>query len=111
MDDSILLTIKRMLGIADELNEFNGELIPLINSELMVLEQIGVGTDGFAITGPAETWEDFLPTIMWYQSVKTYLYARVKLLFDPPTSTVAADALKSMAEELTWRMNVKAENA
>lgn len=110
MEDSILITLKNMLGLDKDYLDFDKDLIPLTNSVLMVLEQIGVGSDGFVITGPEETWSDFLGAENHqFESAKTYLYIKVRLLFDPPNSSTVTSSFEATAKELEWRLNVKVE--
>lgn len=105
--DSILITIKRLLGIGDYCDQFDTEVIVHINSALMVLNQLGVGPPGgFMITSNAETWADFLGDNKQIESVKTYIYMKVKLIFDPPQSSAAIDSMNQLIKEFEWRLNV-----
>lgn len=105
--DSILITIKRLLGISDYCDQFDTEVIVHINSALMVLNQLGVGPPGgFMITSNAETWADFLGYNKQIESVKTYIYMKVKLIFDPPQSSAAIDSMNQLIKEFEWRLNV-----
>jgi hypothetical protein len=110
--DSILTSIKRMLGIDAECTDFDDELIPHINTVLMVLNQIGVGPDNvFSIISDQETWENFLGED--YENslaaVKTYVHLKVKLVFDPPSNSTILSAMQSNADMLEWRLNVQSE--
>ena len=108
--DSILQSIKKLLGIAAEYNAFDTDIMIHINSVFSILTQLGVGpTDGFYITGPNEVWTDFMPTSARLEMVKTYMYLKVRLLFDPPTSSAAIDSANRLISELEWRLNVAAE--
>lgn len=112
MEDSILLTIKKMLGLEPEYTPFDADIIVLINATLMVLTQADVGpSKGFRITGTDETWNDFLTNHVMLEAVKEYIYLRVKMIFDPPASSVAMDAFKSAADELLSRIAIQAESA
>lgn len=105
--DSILTSIKKLLGIAEEYEHFDSDLIMHINSVFMVLNQLGVGpVEGFSITDKTETWEDFTQNNQMIQSVKSYVYLKVRLLFDPPSSSAAMDAINRQISELEWRLNV-----
>lgn len=109
--ESILTSIKKLLGIDENYVEFDTDIIIHINSVLMALTQIGVGpAEGFAIMDEYATWEDFIGDKLYLNSVKSYMYLRVKLLFDPPLSTAALDSLKKLADEFEWRLQVAAEN-
>lgn len=103
--DSILTSIKKMLGITQEYTHFDADLIMHINSVLFVLSQIGVGSsDGFAIQDETATWEDFLPIDVNLESVKSYVYMKVKLLFDPPLSSAVIESINKTISELEWRI-------
>lgn len=108
--DSILTTIKKLLGITEEYDHFDQDLIIHINSAFMTLAQLGVGPkDGFAIQSVNDTWSDFMPNNPKLESVKTYIGLKVRLIFDPPTSSFVLDAYKNVIAELEWRLNVEAE--
>lgn len=108
--DSILLTIKKMLGLDASYEVFDQELVIFINSALMVLEQVGLGPNGFAITGVSETWDQFLTDISKFEGVKTYVYIKTRLSFDPPTNASLLKSFEDAAKELEWRLNVKSEH-
>lgn len=110
MDNSILNSIKKMLGLTEEYEHFDMDLIMHINSVFMILNQIGVGPPkGFSITDACATWDDYLPNNPNIQAVKSYMYMKVKLMFDPPLSSAALDSINRMISELEWRINVMAE--
>ena len=108
-DSSILTTIKKMLGLAEDYAAFDTDVGVLINSALFSLMQIGVGAEtGFAIRTGEETWEDFLGTdVTNLEGVKSYIYLKVRLLFDPPSSSAAEKAMNEEIEELEWRLNIE----
>ena len=104
--DSILNSIKKLLGITEECKDFNQDLIIHINSVFMILNQLGVGpTDGFKITDETNTWNEFISGDQNIESVKTYMYMKVKMMFDPPSSSIVADAINKQISELEWRLN------
>lgn len=108
--NSILTSIKKMLGVDEEYDCFDTDIILHINSVLMILTQLGVGpSEGFIITDKTVTWEDFLKDTKKLESVKSYVYLKVKLLFDPPLSSAVMDATNSLIRELEWRLNVAGE--
>lgn len=110
MEDSILITIKKMLGLQANYNVFDTDIITFINSALMTLQQIGVGpNEGFAIVDEYAIWSDFVPGNILMEGVKTYVYLSVKLLFDPPGNSVVTESMKSLKEELEWRLREQAE--
>jgi len=108
--DSILITIKKMLGLDAEYDVFDPEIIVYINTAINVLEQLGVGVDGYTVTSAENTWEEFLIDISKLEGVKTYIYIRVRMLFDPPANSTLSKTLEDTARELEWRLNVKAEH-
>lgn len=110
MEDSILTSIKKMLGITEEYEHFNADIIMHINSVFMILTQLGVGpSSGFSITDKTSTWDQFIPDVTKLQLVKSYMYQKVKLLFDPPLSSAAIAAMEKTISEAEWRLNAAAE--
>lgn len=108
--DSILTSIKKLLGIAEEYEHFDSDLIMHINSVFMVLNQLGVGpAEGFSITDKTETWEDFTQNNLMIQSVKSYVYLKVRLLFDPPSSSAVMESINRQISELEWRLNLSVD--
>lgn len=109
--DSILTSVKKMLGIAEEYDHFDADLIMHINSVLTILGQLGVGPDeGFFIEDDGAEWTDFVPDMSNLQFIKTYVYQKVKLLFDPPQSASAIEALNRSIRELEWRINAQVDS-
>lgn len=106
--DSILTSIKKLLGITEEYKHFDNDLIMHINSVFMILTQLGVGpATGYSITNATETWSDFLGTdLSRLEMVKSYTYLKVKLLFDPPTSSAVIESINRQISEFEWRLNV-----
>ena len=111
--DSILTSIKKLLGITAEYKQFDPDLIIHINSVFLILKQLGIGPEqGFSISGEYETWDQFLPEGSTnLEAVKSYMHIKVKLLFDPPTSSAVMEAMNRIASEYEWRLNVEAESA
>lgn len=108
--DSILTSIKKLLGITEEYTHFDTDLIIHINSVFATLTQIGVGpSEGFVIVDKDDNWEQFTDDNILIESVKSYMYLKVKLLFDPPTSSAVSESYKQMINEFEWRLNVAAE--
>lgn len=108
--DSILTSVKKLLGIAEEYNHFDPDIIMHINSVFMILTQLGVGpSEGFSIEDDIPVWTDFVSNTATLEAVKSYVYVKVKLLFDPPLSSAVIEATERMAKELEWRINVAAE--
>lgn len=109
--DSILTSIKKLLGIAEEYTQFDVDIIKHINTVFMILTQMGVGPpEGFSITGVYETWDDFLSGSTNLEGVKTYVYMKVQLMFDPPTSSAKLDSANRIISELEWRLNLAGES-
>lgn len=105
MDESILKTIKSMLNIEEDISDFDQDLIVLINSSLSTLYQLGIGTIPFKITGTDETWSQLLDGKEYYlESAKELIYIDVKLVFDPPLSSMVMDAYKEKRKEDQWRI-------
>ena len=109
--DSILLTIKTLLGgAAAEDTEFNTDIIININSAFSILHQLGLGPKrGFKITGDSEVWEDFLGNKDYLEDVKTYVYLKTRLVFDPPSNSFLTKSIEDQIKELEWRLNVAQE--
>ena len=105
--DSVLTSIKKTLGIVEEYTHFDEDLIMHINSVLSILNQIGVGPpEGFSIKDEFSVWEDFIPESQKLEFVKSYVYMKVKLLFDPPISSAVIESTNQMISELEWRILV-----
>lgn len=109
IQDSILLLIKKKLGIAPDYSAFDDDIIADINTVLFSLNQIGIGNEGFSIKDETALWSDFLGDSKNYEAVKTYIYLKVRLMFDPPTSSFVIAAMEKQASELEWRLNFKHE--
>ena len=109
-EDSILVGTKKILGIAAEYDAFDLDIITHINSVFATLQQLGIGpANGFMIEDATPKWEEFLGTDVNLNPVKTYVYLRVRMLFDPPTTSFHLESLKAQAQELEWRLNVYRE--
>lgn len=106
MINSILTSIKKMLGIDKDYNHFDADIIMHINSAFFVLNQLGVGTeDPFSIEDASSEWSEFVGEGE-IEMVKTYIYEYVKRIFDPPSNSSHLNALKEDMKEMEWRMNV-----
>lgn len=106
METSILTSIKKLLGVAEDYTEFDEDIMTHINSVFLNLTQLGVGPEeGFMIEDNAAEWEDFINNSVQLQAVKTYVYLKVKLLFDPPLSSSVTESINRMIAELEWRLN------
>ena len=108
--NSILTSIKKMLGIEESYTHFDSDLIMHINSVFVILKQLGIGPEnGFAIEDHSATWDDYLGSNKNLEFVKTYIYLKVRLLFDPPTSSAMIEAVNKNINDLEWRINIEAE--
>lgn len=109
--DSILNSIKKLLGPGSEHEAFNMDILMFINSVFSDLHQIGVGpSEGFMIEDDKTTWEDYTDDILTLNSIKPYIYLKVRLMFDPPTSSSVLESMKNIAKEFEWRINIRAEH-
>lgn len=103
--DSILTSVKKLLGMAEEYTAFDPDLIMHINSVFMILRQMGVGpAEGFSISDATATWSQYMAECPDIEAVRTYVALKVRLLFDPPQSNGMMEACKNLASELEWRL-------
>lgn len=108
--ESILTSIKKLLGIDAAYNHFDPDLIMHINSVFSILTQMGVGpANGFSITGDREKWADFTDELPKFSLVKSYMHLKVKLLFDPPLSSAVIESINRQISEFEWRLFVAAD--
>lgn len=109
---SILTDVKKMIGPSEIYDHFNNDLIIHINSVFNILQQMGVGPkEGFSITGDTETWEDYESSIEeknLIQMVKSYMYLKVRMMFDPPTGSVLT-YYQEQIKEYEWRLSIAPE--
>lgn len=107
---SILADVKKTLGVAESSTDFDVDIILHVNSVFSTLSQLGIGpTDGFMIEDDTPMWDAFLGDDPKLNSVKTYVYLRVRMLFDPPTTSYMIEAMRQQIQELEWRMNTYRE--
>lgn len=110
MTDSILTSVKKVLGIDDEYTAFDVDILMHINSTFSTLNQLGLGPEGgFMIEDKLATWDAFLGDDLRLNSVKTYVYLKARLVFDPPSTSYLINSLEAQARELEWRLNVVRE--
>ena len=111
MSESILNSTKKVLGIAVEYTAFDEDIIMHINSVFSTVNQLGIGPpEGFEIVDASAVWSDLIGDDTRMNSVKTYTYLRVRLMFDPPTTSYLITSVKTQIEELEWRMNALRES-
>lgn len=109
--ESILTSIKKMLGIAEDYEHFDSDLIMHINTVFLTLSQLGIGSSkSFMIEDKSATWNDFISDNDNLEAVKTYIYLRVRLIFDPPLSSVVIECMNREIKELEFRLNIEAES-
>lgn len=113
MDNSILNTVKKAVGLMPEYDAFDDVLIMHINSVFMILSQVGVGPkNGFRIEDASDEWDDYLTDETEnLEAVKSYICLKVRLLFDPPSSSTHMQAIKDSVSEFEWRLNIEAEES
>lgn len=115
MDQSILNSIKHLLGFGDDYTVFDLDVLIAVNSAFFSLNQIGVGpSTPFVITGTSEEWIQFFPESVNpkdYEAIKSYIYLKARSIVDPPDNSYLMDALNAQLDELLWRLNVQAEKA
>lgn len=108
---SILRDVKHKIGPSEDYDYFDTDIIDAINSAFGILFQLGVGPeDGFRISDEQDEWEDFDTNITTLNLVKDYIYKKVRLTFDPPSSSFVLTSLESQIKELEWRLNVHVES-
>ena len=105
--DSILTSVKKMLGIPEDYEQFDMDIIMHINSVFMILTQLGVGPEeGFTISNKSDKWSDFIGEGKLVELIKSYVYLKVRLIFDPPQSSSVIEAMNRQISEFEWRINV-----
>lgn len=109
MNESILTSVKKKLGIAEDYTHFDEDIIMDINSVFLILHELGVGPEGFTIDDSSTTWTDYLGDDTNLETVKSYMALKVQMIFDPPLSSAVAEAKNQMIKEMEWRLNVAAE--
>lgn len=111
MGESILESVKHLLGPGSCDDHFDDDLIIFINGVFSQLTQLGVGPEkGFFIDGPDKSWEEYISDDPKLEMVKTYMYTKVRLRFDPPQSSSVIQLMQQDASELEWRLNVAADS-
>lgn len=110
MDESILESIKKMIGISPDSSDFDVDIISFINSAFFTLKQIGVGSSkGFSVSGKEEKWIDFSDDESLINGVKPYIQQKVRLQFDPPTNSFLESSIRENIKEYEWRLGIQGE--
>ena len=110
--ESILTSIKKLLGIEEDYTHFDTDIIMYINAELFNLTQLGVGpAKGFTINDSAALWADFTPADSFLEAIKIYVYMKVKLIFDPPLNSAVIECMNKAIAEFEWRLSVAVDDS
>ena len=110
MEESILTSIKKLAGMDSDYDPFDTDLIIFINSVFSALAQLGVGpSSGFSIDDDTAVWSEFIEDPVQLGFVKTYIYLKVRLVFDPPDNSTVIKSYEDQIKQLEWRLNVAAE--
>lgn len=106
----ILTSIKKLLGVDPKYKAFDYDIMIHINTVFIILNQLGVGPEQcYQISSGFETWDEFTTTEN-ENLVRTYVYLKVRLMFDPPASSVLIDSINNMIAELEWRLYLEGAN-
>lgn len=109
-EGSILDDVKKLLGLEPDYRHFDVDIITHINSAIFTLNQLGIGPKaGYAVKNEFDTWTDYVPNVIQFEALKSYIYIKVKLIFDRPETSFAITSLEGMAKEYEWRLQVHAE--
>ena len=108
MQTSILTSTKKILGIAQDYTAFDVDIIAHINSTFALLNQLGIGVEGYYITNSTPVWAAFAPTGD-YNMIRSYVFLKVRMLFDPPATSFLITAMEKQIEEYEWRLMTKRE--
>lgn len=111
MEQSILISVKKILGLDADYTAFDHDVITHINTSFSTLHQLGLGPiNGFMIEDDEAVWDEFIEDDATYNTVRTYVYLVVRLLFDPPATSFALAALQEQIRQFEWRLNVHRED-
>lgn len=110
MNDSILYTVKKLLGLDSSYDAFDTDVLIGINAALFTLMQLGVGpSTGFVVSNASQTWSDFAGNVTDLEALKQYVYLRTRIGFDPPSNGTLMQAMKDLCDEYAWRLNVQVD--
>jgi hypothetical protein len=111
MEESILTGTKKILGLDEDYTAFDLDVITHINSAFATLSQLGIGpAEGFMIEDATAVWTDFVSGDLGLNMIRTYIFLKVRMVFDPPTLSYMVDAMAQQIKELEWRINVHRED-
>lgn len=108
MENSILTSTKKILGVAEAYTAFDLDIIVHINSTLSILNQMGIGTSNFYIDDASSDWDEFI-SYDEYNMVRSYVFLKVRMLFDPPGTSYLITAMEKQIQEYEWRLSTKRE--
>lgn len=111
MDNSILRSTKKVLGIAPDDETFDLDILTFINSALTTIQQLGIGQTFQPVEDDSTTWQEFCSDERLVSLIRTIVYLRVRMLFDPPNTSYTQSAMNTQIEELEWRLNVWREDS
>lgn len=109
MEQNILVTIKKLLGIQEDYDAFDDEIIYNINNAFMDLYQIGFGDTPFSITNKHEIWSNAISNSKFFEGIKMYIFHKTKIGFDPPSSSFVLESINKQIQEIEWRLNLQKE--
>ena len=110
VSESILDSVKKLLGLESDYTAFDTDIILHINSVFMILRQLGVGPEqGFAITDRTSVWGDFVNDSYRLDLIKSYVYLKVRMMFDPPQHSALVESVNNLIAEFEWRLNIQGE--
>lgn len=110
MEENILNSIKKLLGIPEDYTAFDQDIMIHINSVFMILSELGVGpSNGYSLKDGTEKWGDFISDDENLEGIKTYVYMKVKTIFDPPLNSAVLASMKELISEFEWRINNETE--
>lgn len=110
MEENVLNSIKKLLGIPEDYTTFDQDIMIHINSVFMILSEMGVGpSNGYSLKDGTEKWGDFISDDKNLEGIKTYIYMKVKTIFDPPLNSAVLASMKELISEFEWRINNEAE--
>lgn len=111
MENSILNSTKKLLGLDPNYKVFDLDILSHINSAMMTLSQLGIISNaGYMVVDETDEWSDVVTTEANVSAIRTYVYLKVKYVFDPPNNSFGLDAIKKQMDELEWRMNVQVDH-
>ena len=110
MEDNVLNSIKKLLGIPEDYTAFDQDIMIHINSVFMILSELGVGpSNGYSLKDGTEKWGEFISDAENLEGIKTYVYMKVTTIFDPPLNSAVLPSMKELISEFEWRINNEAE--